>query len=555
MTYKNTFFLFSLVSLLMSGPARADGLIDNVNGITLTQEGKEKRFYAMVIGSNGRVKKLLQRRDRRPADLEYRYDGKGRTLLPGFVDGHAHVIRTGLTALTLDLSDANSMEEAKQKISAYASQNSGKFWIIGRGWNHHRWNLGRFPNAQDLQGLAGDRPIWLLHQDGQAGWANRAAMEAARISGATKTPRAGVILKEAGRPSGIFIDTAMQLVDDIIPKPRPVERDLAFLAAQKMFLSKGVTTVSDMGTSLADWQSYRRAGDTRRLNLRIISYADDIDEMIRIAGPGPSPWVYQDKLRMIGVKLHLDGGLGSGGAWLKKPYIGTQSAGGNNRGRAQLSPAQLRNKLTRGVMDGFQVAVHAVGDQANAELLSAIEDVAPTFGGDRRWRIEHAHLFDAADRQRLSALKAIVSVQPLYQLSGYPSVLAGLSPDQHAHSYAWRSLSQFSASLSFGSDAPGQAINPFAAIAAAMTREDARGQPFGGWQPAERLRREDAWQAHTLNPSFAAFAEDRLGSLEPGKHADFILVDTDIMLATPAELRGIEVLETWVGGKSVYVRK
>jgi len=542
---------FCVAAMLLCSPARADSLIENVNGMTLTKDGEIRRFTAMVIDDDGRVKQLLDRKDKRPKKVDFQFDGKGKTLIPGFVDAHGHVMGLGFAALTLDLSATNSLAEAQQKIREYAAEYPNRQWIQGRGWNQEKWGLGRFPTAAELDAVVLDRPVYLSRVDGHAAWVNSAAMKAARITAATKVPTGGAIEKAGGKPSGIFIDNAQSLFDRAIPGPRPIERDLALVKAQEILLSYGVTAIADMGTTLQDWQSFRRAGDKGQLKIRIISYAAEIEEMVRIGGPGPSPWLYEDRLKLAGVKLYMDGALGSRGAWLKKPYADQPG----NSGLALLKSAQLRNKMSRAAMDGFQVAVHAIGDRANAEVLSAVEEMQGSFGGDRRWRIEHAQIMDPLDIGRFAKNGIIASMQPVHQTSDRLMAEARLGPDRLTGAYAWKSMLDSGAKLAFGTDVPVESPNPFPGLAAAITREDANRQPFGGWIPKERLSRIQAWKAYTIDAAFASFAADRLGSLEHGKRADFLLIEEDLMLTSPVEIRNIKVQQTWVNGRPAYVRK
>ncbi|WP_321323535.1 amidohydrolase [uncultured Parasphingorhabdus sp.] len=536
---------------LLPGAALADSLIENVNGMTLDAEGKLIRFAALLVDDEGRVKQLLDRKDKRPREVDFQFDGKGRTLIPGFFDAHGHVMGMGFGALTLDLSDSRTLDEALAKIARYAADNPGKPWIIGNGWNQEIWGLGRFPTAAELDGVVSDRPVYLSRVDGHAAWVNGAAMKAADVSNSTKSPSGGSIEKVGGKPTGIFVDAAMTLFEAAIPAPRPVERDLAFAKAQGILLANGVTSIADMGTTMQDWQSFRRAGDKGQLKIRIISYASGIEDMVAIAGPAPSPWLYEDHLKLAGVKLYLDGALGSRGALLKQPYADKPG----ERGLAMLGSAQLKNKMSRAAMDGFQTAVHAIGDRANDEILSAVEELRVTYKGDRRWRVEHAQIIDPVDIGRFAATGTIASMQPVHQISDRLMAEARLGPGRLNGAYAWKSLADSGARLAFGTDVPVESPNPFAGLAAAMTREDADGQPFGGWMPAERLNRVQAWQAYTYGAAFAAFAEDRLGTLEPGKRADFLIVEQDIMLATPAQIREMQVMQTWIAGKPAYVRK
>ncbi|MEY4869280.1 MAG: hypothetical protein RIS11_474 [Pseudomonadota bacterium] len=545
---KMRLLLAAALAVLAAPAAIADGLIENVNGITLDKDGKVVRFTGLLIGRDGKVSQLLTPRDKAPKQLDFRHDGKGLTMLPGLIDAHGHVIGLGFAALTLDLSGTNSLEEAQAAIRGYAAKYPDRRWIIGRGWNQEKWGLGRFPTAADLDVAVADRPVWLERVDGHAGWANSRAIEIAGITAATKSPAGGRIEMVDGKPSGIFVDMASELVAKHVPAPRPVERDLALAEAQQALLKVGVTAIADMGTTVADWQSYRRAGDEGWLSVRIFGYAAGIDNMVAIAGPRPTPWLYDDKLRLGGVKLYLDGALGSRGAWLKKPYADAPG----QTGLPLLVPAELRNMMVRASMDGFQTAVHAIGDAANAEAIGAVEDLAPTYTGDRRWRIEHAQIVDPADLLRLAKNGIIASMQPVHQISDRLMAEARLGPDRLAGAYAWNSILKAGGKLAFGSDVPVESPNPFHGIAAAITREDANGQPFGGWMAAERVSREQALAGFTIDAAYAAFAEGRLGSLSPGYRADFILVDTDPLLASPAQIRETKVTEAWVGGRPVY---
>ena len=304
-----------------------------------------------------------------------------------------------------------------------------------------------------------------------------------------------------------------------------------------------------MGTTIEDWQTYRRAGDEGRLNLRIMAYAGGPEAMDLIAGARPTPWLYDDRLRLGGVKLYLDGALGSRGAWLKQPYADDPG----NTGLPLMTQAQLRNVMVRAAIGNFQVAIHAIGDAANAEALAAIDEVAGSYGGDRRWRIEHAQIVDPVDIPGFGKHGIIASMQPVHQTSDRSMAEARLGPDRLGGAYAWRSLAAAGAPLAFGSDAPVEAPDPFAGLAAAITRTDAAGEPFGGWQPGERVSREAALAAYTSGAAYAGFAEGRFGRLVTGQRADFLIVDRDPLLASPADVRATRVLETWVGGRRVYL--
>jgi predicted amidohydrolase YtcJ len=542
--------LLACAAALFAAPAAADQLIENVDGVRIDEDGRIDRFTALLIDDGGRVQAVYDRDEERPRDVDYLLDGEGQVMLPGMIDAHLHVMGLGLAQLTLDLSDTNSLDEALAKIRQFAADNPARPWILGRGWNQEKWGLGRFPTAAELDSAVSDRPVWLQRVDGHAAWGNTRALEAAQITEATRDPAGGRVERLPGSrvPSGVFVDAAEELVQRVVPAPRPAERDLAFQRAQEVLHSMGVTAAADMGTTIEDWQTFRRAGDSGRLTLRIMSYATSADTMELIAGARPTPWLYDDKLKLNGVKLYLDGALGSRGAWLKQPYADDPG----NTGLPLMSQAQLRNILVRASNGEFQVAVHAIGTAANADALSAVHEIADSFPGDRRWRIEHAQIVDPADIPLFGEHGIIASMQPVHQTSDRTMAEARLGPDRLDGAYAWRSIAATGAPLAFGSDAPVESPDPFAGLAAAFTRTDAAGQPFGGWRPEEAVNREEALAAYTKDAAYAGFADGRFGRLVVGERADFLLVDRDPLLAPPEELRKTRVLQTWIGGRPVY---
>lgn len=540
-----------VLAALPVAPACADALIDNVNGITLDERGVAVRFTGLLITADGHVARLLKEGDKRPDKLDWRADMKGRTLLPGFVDAHGHVMELGYRAMMLDLSDTRSLAEAQARIRAYAAANPDRKWILGGGWNQEKWGLGRFPTAADLDAAVADRPVWLERADGHAGWANSAAMKIAGVSAKSVAPSGGRIEKAGAEPAGVFVDAAESLVTRAIPAPLPKEAAFAFLKAQQILLGYGITATADMGTSLDDWLTYRRAGDAGSLRVRIISYGRGVEDTVRIGGTGPTPWLYGDRLRLVGAKIYADGALGSRGAWLKAPYAdapGQTGAGFN-------TDAMLRNLMSRAAMDNYQVAVHAIGDRANAQVLAAIDELAPIYKGDRRWRIEHAQIVDPADLAAFGKHGTIASMQPVHQTSDRRMAEARLGPARLAGAYAWESMLKDGAGLAFGTDFPVESPDPWAGWAAGFTRTDADGEPYGGWQPQERLTREQAWFAYTQGAARAGFAESQFGRLAPGQWADFIIVDRDPLLASPSELRATRIDQTWVAGVVAWERK
>jgi len=510
---------------LAAATARADTLVDNVDGFTLDREGHVQRFTGLVIGNDGRVAQVLSQFDKRPARADYLLDGKGRVLMPGLVDAHAEVMKLGFAALTLDLSPAKSLAEVQARLAAYAAAHPDRPWLLGRGWDPA---LVAGPTAAALDAVVKDRPVWLESADGHQGWANSAALAAAGIAGASKDPLGGRIVrlpptpaakaapKAPPRASGLLVETAMDLVARAVPAPRPEDRDLAFAAAQDSLLKAGVTTVTDMGTTIEDWQAYRRAGDLGTLMVRVLAFSAGTEAMTLIAGPAPTPWLYDDRLRLGGVALVLDGALATRGALLKNPY----PAAPRETGLPRLGETQLRNLMSRAGIDRFQVALEAHGPGAVAQGIAAFTELAQTYKGDRRWRIDSAEAIDQADIPALAAGNITVVAQP-----------GGL---------ATGSLASAGLPLALGSGATGaERLSPWAGIAAAAT----------GPQP---LPRPQALAAATAGAAWAAFADGRIGRLDPGQRADFVLLDRDPLQASPDELRQTKVLETWVGGRKMW---
>jgi hypothetical protein len=533
-------------------PITEQGLVDNVNGYTMDGHGALTRFNGLLVDRQGRVAKLLHADEARPERPDWRLDAHGRTLLPGLIDAHGHVSELGFQALSLDLTRTNSLADAQAALRRYAAEHPNAAWITGGGWNQERWKLGRFPTAADLDQMVPDKPVLLTRVDSHAVLANTAAIRAAGITAKTPDPAGGRIERDAkGNPTGLFVDAARALVQRAAPPPLPRERDAAIAKAQEILLSFGVTATCDMGTSVDDWESIRRLGDTGRLRERITSYALGLDALLTVAGSQPTPWLYDGRLRMIGLKLFADGALGSRGAWLKQPYSDMPST----RGLQFMDDAKLKNLMSRAAMDGFQVAVHAIGDAANAQVLDAVEELSDTYKSDRRWRIEHAQIVDPKDLPRFAHNGIVASMQPSHATSDHLMAGERLGAARLKGAYAWKTMADEGVPLAFGSDYPVESPNPFPGLADAVTREDATGDPPGGFLPEQKLTMTQAFAAFTTGGAYAAKAEDRLGSLEPGHLADFILVDRDPFQADPKALRETAVQESWIGGVRAWVRK
>jgi predicted amidohydrolase YtcJ len=544
--------LLAATLLLLGGQAQAATLITNAHGYTLDSTGRLQKFEALLIDSEGRVvrtgKTAALARSSPAAD---RVDAKGAVMLPGLIDAHGHVMSLGQQLLTVDLADTKSLDEALAKIKSYATANPDLPWITGGGWNQESWGLGRFPTAADLDSAVADRPVWLSRIDGHAGWANSKAMALAKITAQTKSADGGRIEKtDAGQPAGVFVDAAMQLVGRQIPPPAPEQRGKEFDAALKMLASVGLTSVHDAGMSADDWQLYTAAAEQGRLTVRISAMILGLgDDFAKLAKNGPVNSLYDDRLSLRSVKLMMDGALGSRGAALLEPY----SDAPDQKGLMRLSETQLRNKMSLAMFRGFQVNVHAIGDAANRAVLDAFAEVQPYYATKNlRNRIEHAQIISPEDIERFHKLGVIASIQPTHATSDKNMAENRLGSERMGGAYAWRALLKSGAQLAGGSDFPVESPNPFYGWHAAVTRQDHANEPPGGWRPWDALTRLEAFRLFTLDAAYAGHQETVLGSLETGKWADFIIVDSDPFTVGAEDLWRIRVLQTWQAGKQVY---
>jgi predicted amidohydrolase YtcJ len=545
--------LLAALAVLLSSPAFADTLIDNARGIQVGPDGQLQRFRALVVNDKGKIVQVLRDGQDAVMPIERRVDVGGRTLLPGLIDAHGHVVDSpggdmglGFMILQLDLNGTSSIADLQQRLAAYAKANPGTGWIVGRGWNQELWPDKRFPTAADLDAVVPDRPVMLARVDGHAVIANSAALKTAGVTSTARDPQGGKIERDAkAEPTGLLVDNAIALVANHVPEPSPEMMDRGLEAAQDFLLSNGITTVADMGTSKSSWAAMQRLGAARKLRMRIIAYADGSQPL---ANERPTEWQYDDRLRMVGFKLYADGALGSRGAWLKRPYADKP----DTSGLQFLKDAELLAKADDAASRGFQIAVHAIGDAANAQVISTYEQLSRKYGKERRWRIEHFQIADPADIPRLAPAGIIASMQPTHQTSDRLMAEKRLGPDRLRGAYAWQSVIKSGARIAFGSDFPVESPNPFPGLSAAVSRQDINGQPQGGWIPEERVSFEQALSGFTRDAAYAGFAEQKIGALEPGKWADFIIVDRDISASDPQDLARTQVLETWVAGKKVW---
>jgi predicted amidohydrolase YtcJ len=542
-----------LPSLTMLASPRAEAaavLIEHVHGYTLA--GKELRQFDALVFDGGKVVRNGDAATLRKAfPAARRIDGAGRTLLPGLIDAHGHIRDLGFEQVRIQLYGSQNLAEAQDRIHRYAAAHPQLSWYRGGGWNQVIWKLGRFPLASELDAAVSDRPAVLERVDGHALWLNSAALRAAGITRGSQDPTGGRIERDAdGNPSGVLVDKAMELVMPVMPKPDDAESMTAIRAALAHMNSVGLTSAGDAGVTARTIGLYRRLADRGQLTVRIYAMILDVGEdFVALSKDGPLIGYGKDRLTVRAVKLFADGALGSRGAALLAAY----SDQPDQHGLLFMSDAEMERKIQTGLKAGYQVNVHAIGDAANHQVLDGFEAAYQAVGGrELRNRIEHAQVVALSDIPRFRQLDLIASMQPTHATSDMNMAQDRIGPERLKGAYAWRTFLEQGTVIAGGSDFPVESDNPFFGLHAAVTRADHEGQPVGGWHPEQAMTLLEAFRAFTLDAAYAQHQEREIGSLEPGKWADFILIDRDLFGIPPADIWRIKVEQTWVAGHRVY---
>jgi len=475
-----------------------------------------------------------------------RIDLPGGTLLPGLIEGHAHVGGLGALGHQVNLTGLESLPEALGRIRTWSTAHP-EGWLRGRGWDQNRWPTQAFPRALDLDILTGSRPAFLTRVDGHAAWVNTAALAMAGIGPETPDPAGGRILKDPyGRPSGILLDTAMDLVEKLIPKPTDAELEARLREGLEALRAEGFTAVADMGVEGRELAAYRRMATAGSLPIRVFAYlAHDHELMARELKAGrPRQLSF---FQVQGVKFYLDGALGSRGARMLAPYADEPGTSG----LWVTDPAKVAADATITLQSGYQPAIHAIGDAANRAALDLLAGAMKKGKGALPPRIEHAQIVSAEDAARFGKLGVVASVQPVHCTSDHAWTPARLGPQRVEEAFPWRSFLSVGALLAFGSDAPVEAPNPFLGLAAAETRQDPEGDPPGGFLPDQRLSRAEALRAYTSGNAAALGRPKDLGTLQKGAVADLLWVQVPLGEITPEALRKVKPGRLWVNGVEV----
>jgi predicted amidohydrolase YtcJ len=474
-------------------------------------------------------------------------DASGATILPGLTDAHGHLYGLGLALDTVSLVGAASYDEAIARMKQRVARASTHDWVLGRGWDQNRWPSKQFPTKEPLDAAIADHPLWLQRVDGHAGVANSAALRAAGVTRDTPDPDGGRIVRDAnGEPTGLFIDAAQELIESKIPPVSFALRKERVLAAARTIAANGLTEMHDAGADDDTIRAVRELVDEGAFPIRIsIMVGDDPAALDEWFARGPL-LDYKQRLTVRAIKLYADGALGSRGAALLAPYSDDPA----NSGLEIAKPAHILDVARRALKTGFQVNTHAIGDRGVRNVIDAYEQAGVT--PEKRFRIEHLQIVAPADFARLAQHGIIASMQPTHATSDMPWAEQRIGPERIRGAYAWRTVLRDGVRLALGSDFPVEEVNPFFGIYSAVTRQDQQGNPPGGWYPEQKLTRAEALRGFTAGAAYAAFEEPTRGTIEPGKLADFTIVDGDFFAMPESRLFATKVKMTVVGGVVVF---
>ncbi|MET0751985.1 MAG: amidohydrolase [Pyrinomonadaceae bacterium] len=488
-------------------------------------------------------------------------DLQNRLVTPGFNDAHVHFLRGALALLTVNLLDTKSLEEAKTRVAAKAKEVKAGEWIIGRGWDHTIWKQN-FPSKKDLDALAPNNPVYLVRVDGHVAWVNSAALKLAGITRDTENPKGGEIEKDSsGEPTGILKETAQGLVANLIPQPTAAQQTKGLELALEMARKYGITSVQD-NSGYETTKLYRAFLQADKLTVRVAEWQNFEDSIAEIKRQRIEFYSFKDnenRLKLTALKGYVDGTLGSKTASMLAPFTDDDK----NVGIMRRSPEELSQMIIDRDGAGFQIALHSIGDRANRMALDGFAEASKlnaliTNGSTKpiyinhRHRIEHAQVVSPSDFKRFAELGIIASMQPSHAISDKRWAESRLGEYRVLGAYAWHLMKSYGVHVPFGTDFPVETINPYNTLYAAVSRQDADGEPLGGWQPQERLTIAEAIRCHTFESAYAEFAEEEKGEIKTGMFADLVVHSKDLLTVEPKEILTTEPVYTIFNGKVIY---
>jgi predicted amidohydrolase YtcJ len=513
------------------------------NATIYTVDGAFKIVEAMAIDSG----KIVAMGPEREILNKYRsdevIDAEARFIYPGFIDSHCHFVGYGMSTMEVDLNGTSSWEECLAKVKEYAgSVPSG--WITGRGWDQNNWKEKDFPDNVKLSELFPDRPVVLNRVDGHALLANDKALELAMIKALDKVIGGEIISDEKGMMTGLLIDNAMVRMNAMIPEFEAEQLRMAILKAQTDCFQVGLTTVDDAGLDTVKVNLIRKMQKSGELLMRMYVMLEADEAGMEYMKRGI---VMEDRLTIRSIKVYADGALGSRGAALKEDYHDHPG----HKGTLLHQPVYFKQWAALCDLYGFQMNTHCIGDRANQLMLSVYNDQL-SGANDKRWRIEHAQVLTGNDLDRFKTYSILPSIQPTHATSDMTWAEDRLGPERISGAYSYASLLKQNGIVLLGTDFPIEGIDPLDTFYAAVFRKDKSGSPENGWRSEEVLSREQALMGITIWGAIGNFEEDRKGSLEKGKLADFVILDRDLMKCDEKDVLKTKVMATYVGGQKVY---
>jgi len=508
------------------------------------------------------------------AELKAKYqaareiDLKGKLVTPGFNDAHMHFLRGALSLLNVNLTDTKTLEEAKAKAAAKVKEVKAGEWIIGRGWDHTIWG-NKFPTRVDLDAVAPNNPVYLVRVDGHVAWVNSAALRLAKIDKTTKNPEGGEVERDSsGEATGILKETAQGLVNRLIPQPDAAQMTRGLELALKMAREYGITSVQD-NSGYETTKLYREFLNSNKLTVRVAEWQDFEDSIAELKRQRAEFAAFKDnpsRLKLTALKGYVDGTLGSKTAAMLAPF--SDDAG--NSGIPRRSPEESTRMIVERVNEGWQIALHAIGDRANRMALDGFAEagkgiirlpspkassISVIFPKGMRHRIEHAQVVNPIDFKRFAELGIVASMQPTHAISDKRWAESRLGEYRVLGAYAWNFMRSYAVHVPFGTDFPVESINPYQTLYAAVSRQDTMGDPVGGWQPQEKLTMEEAIRCHTFESAYAEFSEREKGEIKAGMFADLVVHSKDLLTISHKEILTAEPIYTIFNGKIVYEKK